>query len=191
VRRGRIGLVLFLVAGAFCVQTIAVPFSMFPKAGHLVSPDGRYEVRDADREGSAGEFVGTFHSLWLIEMATRSSRKLCDYVGLAAVAWSSNDYLVVTQYVGKKTSRALVFAAAASEEPVLLDTSTLIQMVPVELRDTLRGNDHVFVEASRLVEETFYFHVWGYGKHDPSGFRWNCEYSLREDKVLCPAGSKK
>jgi hypothetical protein len=30
-------------------------------------------------------------------------------MGVAAVGCSGNDYLVVTQYVGKKTSRALVF----------------------------------------------------------------------------------
>jgi hypothetical protein len=167
------------------VHVYAAPFTLFPKAGRLLSPDGHFEVRDADREGSAGDFVGTFHSLWLIEVATGRSRKLCDYVGLAAVAWSSNDFLVVTQYVSKKTSRALVFAAASAEEPVLLDTSTLIQMVPVDLRPSLRENDHVFVEASRLEEETFYFRVWGYGKHDPNGFRWNCRDSLTEGSMSC------
>ena len=100
------------------------------------------------------------------------------------MAWSSNDFLVITQYVSKKTSRALVFAAA-SEESVLLDTSTLVQMVPVELRPSLRENDHVFVEASRLEQETFYFRVWGYGKHDHDGFRWNCQYLLSHGSVSC------
>jgi len=166
------------------VHVYAAPVTLFPKAGHLASPDGRFEVRDVDRPGSAGDFVGTFHSLWLTEVATGRSRKLCDYVGLAAVAWSSNDFLVVTQYVSKKTSRALVFAAS-SEESVLLDISTLVQMVPVEMRPTLRENDHVFVEASRLEQETFYFRVWGYGKHDRDGFRWNCEYLVSHGSVSC------
>src|SRR5580765_6588765 len=114
----RIGLVLLLCAAVLPVQTFAAPIVVFPKAGRLLSPDGRFEVRDADREGSSLEFVGTFHSLWLTEVATGRSRKLCDYVGIAAVAWSSNDFLVITQYVSKKTSRALVFAAS-SEESVL------------------------------------------------------------------------
>jgi hypothetical protein len=184
-----IALVSFLVAGALCSQMFALPFSMFPKAGHLTSPDGRFEVRDADRQGAANEFVGTFHSLWLTEAATGRSRKLCDYVGLAAVAWSSNNSLVVTQYVGKKTSRTLVFAAAW-EEPVLLDTATLIQMVPVELRPTLRENDHTFVEASCLEEEIFFFRVWGYGQHDPDGFRWGCRYSLSTSQLSCKTASK-
>ena len=111
-------------------------------------------------------------------------RKLCDYVGLAAVAWSNNDFLVITQYVSKKTSRALAFAAS-SEESVLLDTSTLVQRVPVELRPTLRENDHVFVEASRVKQETFNFRVWGYGKHDRDGFRWTCQYLLSDGSVSC------
>ncbi|HKV78648.1 MAG TPA: hypothetical protein VJP02_10930 [Candidatus Sulfotelmatobacter sp.] len=144
-------------------------------------------MRDGGRKGSAGEFVGTFHSLWLTEVASGRSRKLRDYVGLAAVAWSSNDFLVVTQYLGKKTSRALVFAVAASQEPVLLDTPTLIRTVPAELRPTLRENDHTFVEASRLEGDIFYFQVWGYGSHDRSGFHWNCEYGLEDGKVSCAA----
>ena len=187
-RIGRIALVSIFVVGALCLPMFAAPFSVFPKAGRLLSPDGHFEVWDADREGSAGEFVGTFHALWLTEAATGRSRKLCDYLGLAAVAWSSNDFLVVTQYVGKRTSRALVFAATSSREPVLLDTPNLIQMVDVEMRPTLRENDHVFVEASRLEQETFYFRVWGYGKHDPDGFRWNCQYLLSQGNVSCSTG---
>jgi hypothetical protein len=177
--------VLAFLAIWLAVHVQAASFSMFPKTGRLVSPDGRFEVRDVAPEMSAGELVGTPHSLWLIELSTGHSRKLCDYLGLAAVAWSSNDFLVVTQYVGKKTSRALVFAATSLNEPVLIDASGLIQMVDVGMRATLRENDHVFVEASRLEEDTFYFRVWGYGNHDPSGFRWNCRYSLSEGGVSC------
>jgi len=43
------------------------------------------------------------------------------------VAWSNNDFLVVMQYFEKKTSRALVFAASSSVEPVLLYAAGLIQ----------------------------------------------------------------
>jgi len=184
-RLGRVSLVFLLIAGAFTLRASAVPFAMFPKAGRLVSPDGRFEVREAGRDTSSGDFAGTFHSLWLIEVATGRSRKLCDYVGVAAVAWSEKDFLVVTQYLSKKTSRALVFAAASPDEPVLLDAPSLIQMVPVELRETLRQNDHSFVEASRLEGEIFYFQVWGYGQHDRSGFHWNCEYGLGDGRVAC------
>lgn len=172
-------------AVCLAVHAYAAPFSMFPKAGRLVSPDGRFEVRDVPPESSAGELVAASHSLWVTELETGRSRKLCDYLGIAAVAWSSHDFLVVTQYVSKKTSRALVFAATSSAEPVLIDASGLIQMVSVEMRPSLRENDHIFVEASRLEEVTFYFHVWGYGKNDPNGFRWNCQYSLTEGTVSC------
>src|SRR6478752_9171147 len=86
-------------------QAFAAPFVLFPKAGRLVSPNGQFEVRDADRPGAATDFVGAFHSLWLVDVSTGRSRKLCDYLGVAAVAWSGNEFLVVTQNVGKKTSR--------------------------------------------------------------------------------------
>jgi len=185
--RWRIG-VLFVVFAVLAIQAVAAPFVVFPKAGRLISPDGRYEVRDADRTASPSDFVGTFHSLWLIEVATGRSRKLCDYLGVSAVGWSGDDFLVVTQYVGKKTSRALVFAISRPGEAVILDQSTLVQLLAPEFREQLRGNDHVFVEASRLEDEIFYFGVWGYGQRAPNGFRWRCQDSLRESKVSCDFG---
>lgn len=183
-------LVSFLVAGALCSQMFALPFSMFPKAGRLASPDGRFEVRDLDLREPGREFSGIFHSLQLVETATGRSRKLCDYVGVAAVAWSEKDSLIVTQYLSKKTSRALIFTTTSMQEPVVLDVTTLIQMVPVQLRPALRENDHAFVEASRLGGEIFYFQVWGYGQHDRNGFHWNCEYNLGAGNLNCEAKNK-
>lgn len=112
-------LLLFLALFvSVAVQVSAAPFTLFPKAGRLASPDGRFEVRDIDQREPGSEFFGIFHSLWLIETATGHSRKLCDYVGIAAVAWSEKDFLVVTQYLSKKTSRALVFSTASAQEQV-------------------------------------------------------------------------
>jgi hypothetical protein len=176
---------LLAVLGSLVVPAYAAPFALFPKAGRLVSPDGCFEVRDIDQREPGSEFFGIFHSLLLIETATGHSRKLCDYVGIAAVAWAEKDFLLVTQYLSKKTSRALVFSTTSAQQQVLLDTPTLTQMVPVELRPTLRENDHTFVEASRMEQETFYFRVWGYGKHDPDGFRWRCQYLLSDGSVSC------
>ena len=68
------------------VHVYAAPLTLFPKAGRLASPDGRFEVRDIDQREPDSELFGIFHSLWLIETATGHSRKLCDYVGIAAVA---------------------------------------------------------------------------------------------------------
>lgn len=59
----------------------------------------------------------------------------------------------------------------------MLDVPTLIRTVP-DLRPPLEGNDHVFVEASRLEGDTLFLRVWGYGRRDPKGFRWRCEYRL-------------
>lgn len=183
---GRI-VVVFTLVVTFGVQTSATQFVVFPRTSELASPDGRFEVRNTEAGGSPLEFVGTFHSLWLVELSNGRSRKLCDYLGLAAIAWAGNDSLVVTQYVGKKTSRALVFYVTQPDDPVMLDKPTLVRMVPVGLRPTLRENDHVFVEASRVEDNTLYLRVWGYGQHDATGFRWRCEYGLREGTVLCAA----
>lgn len=164
---------------------LASSFVVFPKASELISPDGRFAVRNVDAASSPTDFVGTFHSLWLYELATGRSRKLCDYMGVAAAAWSSNDSIIVTQYVGKRTSRALVFSAVSQQDPVMLDSATLIRLLPVELRPALRENDHIFVEGSGVEQDTLQLSVWGYGPHDPNGFRYRCEYSLPEGSLSC------
>ena len=170
------------------VQSFAQPFVVFPKAGQLVSPDGRFVVRNAESEKATSDFVGTFHSLWLVDQSSGRARKLCDYVGVAAVAWSDNDFLVVTQYLSKKTSRALVFPVASSQDAIMLDQPTLVQLIPPERREFLRDNDHVFVEAWRLEGDTLFLSVWGYGQHDPKGFSWRCNYALQEGTLSCTDG---
>jgi hypothetical protein len=186
----RMVLAVVAVAAAWCATTVAAPFVLFPKACQLVSPDGRFVVRNVERPGAASDLIGSFQSLWLTDRATGRSRKLCDYLGLAAVAWSHSDFLIVTDYVGRRTSRALVFSTIEQQDPLILDKPTLIRLIPVELRPTLRDNDHVFVEASRLEEDTLHLRVWGYGQHDADGFRWRCQYALREGTVSCAAGSE-
>jgi hypothetical protein len=170
---------------AFNILAQAAPFVLFPKAGQLPSQDGRFVVRNADRVAHPSEYVGTFHSLFLEDTASGRTRKLCDYVGVAAVAWAKNDFLIVTEYLSKRTSRALIFAADNSRDPVVIDQPLLTNLVPVNLRPQLRENDHVFVEASQVEGETLTLRVWGYGKHDANGFRWRCEYILLEGAISC------
>ena len=191
---GRLSCKYLVILCLFCLAVPtpgnAAPFAVFPKTGRLVSPDGRFEVRDVEPSGAPGEFVGTSRALWVTEIATGHSRKLCDYLGLAAVAWSDNHAILITQYVGKKASRALVFPDAGKSDGAMLDSGTLIQLLSVEWRPSLRENDHLFVEAVSLKGDDFYFRVWGYGKLDPNGFRWNCRYSLMDGSVSCQSASR-
>jgi hypothetical protein len=176
---------LLLALSGMSVRAFASQFVVFPKATELVSQDGRFVVRNINTEGPATNLGSTFHSLRLYEVATGRSRKLCDYLGVAAVAWSSNDRLVITQYVGKRTSRALVFSAITPDDAIMLDKTMLTRLVPTELRPALRENDHVFLEGSRVEQEMLYLTVWGYGAHDANGFRWHCPYNLQDGEVLC------
>jgi hypothetical protein len=175
-----LGLVL-----TFTILAQAAPFVVFPKAGQLTSPDGRFLVRNSDRDAPLTDYVGTFHSLYIEEVSSGRTRKLCDYVGVAAVAWAPNDTIIVTQYVNKQTSRAVVFTADDSREPVVLDKPALTSMIETSLRPHLRENDHVFVEASHLEGDTLTLTVWGYGKQDIKGFRWRCEYNLPDGPIAC------
>src|SRR5450631_3642212 len=146
------GLVALLTIGS--VATHASPFVVFPEATELVSPDARFAVRSVDAAGAASDFVGTFHSLWLFELATGRSRKLCDYLGVASAAWSSNDYLIVTQYVGKRTSRTLVFSAVNAQEPIMLDKTALIQLVATELRPAARKRSRLRRRLARRARHS-------------------------------------
>jgi hypothetical protein len=170
---------------AFNLGAKAGPFVVFPKAGELASQDGRFVVRNSDPEAKPLEYVGTFHSLFLEETASGRTRKLCDYVGVAALTWTRNDLLIMTEYLSRRTSRALIFAADNSHDTMVIDQPLLINLVSVNLRPQLRENDHVFVEAVRVEGETLTLRVWGYGKHDANGFRWRCDYALAEGAISC------
>jgi hypothetical protein len=170
------------------VSANAAPFVLFPKAGELFSPDGRFAVRNAEAHGSPSEIVvADAQSLWLVEVATGRSRKLCNYLGVAAVAWSGNDFVLVTEYVGKKTSRAWLFPVDGQHNIIMFDKSTLTHSIPVDFRETLRQNEHVFVEATGVDHDALLFRVWGYGSHPGVGFRLECEYALREEQISCNA----
>ena len=189
------GALLWMAAIAAAILSLtsaayAAPFVVFPKAGELRSVDGRYVVRNTERAAPMADFAGTFHSLYLEETATGRVRKLCDYVGVAAVAWTPSDRLIVTEYLSKRTSRAVIFSADGMREPVMIDQPLLVELVPVSLRPQLRENDHVFVEASDVVGELLVLRVWGYGKHDAEGFRWRCEYGMVEGRISCAEGTK-
>jgi len=174
---------LFLVYPA-----VAAPFVLFPKAGQLVSPDGQWLVRNVEAETASTDFNGTFRSLWLSELRTGRSRKLCDYLGVAAVAWSGNDTLIVTQYVGKRSSRVAVFSVTDPDNTIVLDVPTLSRLVSAEQRARLRENDHIFIEGSRAEPQTLYLRVWGYGKQAANDFRWRCQYSFRDGNIACADG---
>lgn len=177
-----LGLVVCLLVGeAFG----AGPFVTFPNSGTLTSPNHRYSISSVANDGSARDFSGTFQSLLLTDLTTGRSRKLCDYFGVAAVAWSGDDFVLVTQYLGKKAARALLVSVTDPADAIMLDSSTLARLVPPHLQPELRQNDHVFIEASRVEGGAWHLHVWGYGWHDPQGFRWNCAYSLREGEISC------
>jgi hypothetical protein len=163
----------------------ALPYVLFPKAGQLPSQDGRFVVRNVDPVAAASAYVGTFHSLFLEDTAGGRNRKLCDYVGVAALAWTKNNLLIMTEYMNKHTSRVRIFSADDARNPIVIDEPLLTQVAPVDLRPEIRENDHVFVEASQVDGEMLTIGVWGYGKHDPNGFRWRCQYSLSAGEISC------
>jgi hypothetical protein len=105
-------------------------FATFPERRELPSPDGQYVIRNVDWNQPAQQFSGMFHSLFLEERATGTSRKLCDYVRRVAVAWSVGNRIIVTDYLNPKTSRTPVFAVDGSIEPIVIDKVNLQALIP-------------------------------------------------------------
>jgi len=178
----RVGRALLPVVILFLAnQALAAPFVVFPKVHELESPARGFVVFEQE---SLGEFRA-FHTLWLKVIATGESRKFYDYIGTAAVAWEDDDHVVITEYLSRRTSRALLLSVSHPRDSIMIDVPMLIRSLPSEWRDALRQNDHVFVEALRADSHAFHFRVWGYGKRDPQGFRWHCEYGLTEARLSC------
>ena len=164
----------------------AEKFVTFPESKELPSPDGKFVVRNFDRGAQASsEIVGAFHALVLEERATGKTRRLLNYVRRVAVAWAPGNLLIVTDYVSKRSARAIIFAADNSFDPIVIDKVALERAVPEALRFHLMENDHVYIEASRLDGKNLIFRVWGYGPREPGGFRFLCGFNLDQSTVSC------
>lgn len=163
----------------------AEQFTLFPDRKELRSPDGRFVIRSVDQDRAKSDFTGVFRTLVLEEVASGESRKLYDYIGRVAVAWSGNNYIIVTDYASKRTARALVFATDPSVAPVALNKVQLAKLLPKMLSEHLLKNDHVYVEVARVEGSLLMLRVWGYGGLDVNGFRWDCQYELNETTAEC------
>lgn len=168
-----------------CPLTKAEEFAVFPEHKELRSPDGRYVILSVEHVGPAHEFSGVFRTLLLQEVATGATRGLFNYLGPVGVAWSGNNFVIVTEYVSKKTSRALVFRLDRPNEYQVIDKPNLTMQLHDERRVQLERNDHVYVEVSRIDGGMLTLRVWGYGAHDPQGFRFQCAYDLNMGTASC------
>jgi hypothetical protein len=142
-------------------------------------------VRSVEHVNKSTDLTGVFRSLVLEDTKTGQSRQLYDYLSRVAVAWSGNRFLIVTDYAGKKTARALVFRVDQPAEMVALNKTTLGLRVPEEFRAHLEGNDHVYVEVSRIEKDKLFLNVWGYGALDARGFHFNCSMALSDGAAHC------
>jgi hypothetical protein len=102
-----------------------------------------------------------------------------------AVAWSGSDFIIVTDYVNKKTSRVLVFPMNANREVLVVDKVQMSSLIPEAQSIHLQQNDHVFVEVSSVEGSALNLRVWGYGWRDSTGFRLLCRYDLAGGTVAC------
>ena len=179
----RFGLLLALVFTCHWIE--AEQFAVFPERAELRSPNGQFVIRTVEHAAVRGEFSGVFRSLVIEELATGSVHEIYKYVGRVGVAWSGDNFVIVTDYVSKKTARALVFRLDRPDEYVVIDKAHLLTQVHDERRAQLERNDHVYLEVARIEGNTLMLRVWGYGTQDPQGFRFQCAYDLNEGTASC------
>jgi hypothetical protein len=175
----------WMVVVLTCSAVFAEQFAVFPDRKELRSPDGKFVIRSVDYAPRPHEFSGLFRSLILQNTTDGSARELYHYVARVGVAWSGNNFIIVTDYVNKKTARALVFRLDRPDEYLVLDKPGLAARLSDEPRVQLERNDHVFLEVSRLEGTLLTLRVWGYGVHDPQGFRFQCAYELDQGTTTC------
>jgi hypothetical protein len=168
-----------------CSVVFADQFAVFPDRKELRSPDGKFVIRSVDYAPRLHEFSGLFRSLIVENAADGSARELYHYVSRVGVAWSGNNFIIVTDYVNKKTARALVFRVDRPDEYLVLDKPSLAARIPDDRRVQLERNDHAFLEVSRIEGSVLILRVWGYGAHDPQGFRFQCTYELDQGTTTC------
>jgi hypothetical protein len=173
-RRIGVLLVLFFAMSTACAEQ----FVVFPDRKELHSPDGRFVIRSVEHVAGPSEFSGVVRSLSLVDVTTGVSRGLYHYLGRVAVGWSGNNFLIVTDYASKRTSRALVFRMDRPNEYTVIDKPHLAAKASAQLRARLEGNDHVYLEVSKIEVGILTLRVWGYGARDAQGFRFLCAYDL-------------
>jgi hypothetical protein len=149
------------------------------------APDGRYTIHTVERDAAASKLPGAFHALVLEDARTGSSRQLCNYYGTLAVAWSQDDFVIVTEYVNRSNARTMVFAPSQNSDPVVITPRHLAKLLPADIGAHLIGNDHVYVEAATVEQDRLKLRVWGYGARDASGFSLRCEYGLQDGTATC------
>ena len=109
-----------------------------PGSKRTPSTDGQFVLRSVDHVARPGEFAGVFGTLLVEDVSTGKVRKLYDYVG--HVAWSGSDFIIVTDYVNKKTSRAIVFPVAPDRDGLVIDKTQLIPLLPEQQHLQLEQN---------------------------------------------------
>jgi hypothetical protein len=78
-----------------------------------------------------------------------------------------------------------VFRVDRPGEYLVLDNPSLAARIPDEHRVQLERNGHTFLEVSRIEGSMLTLRVWGYGAHDPQGFRFQCSYELDQATTTC------
>jgi hypothetical protein len=180
----RYSVAVTLAVGSWCCTiVVANETTTFPGAvSEVSSPDGKYVVRNQDREGEPPN-----HTLILVDTLEKSERHLLDYDRHVGVLWAPDSArFFINDYRGSSESTCHVVDARTAQSTdvwqKLLREASLSRHVT--------GNHHLYVVCEGWPsEETVSVIVSGYGDADPAGFEIGIDYDLNADvaNVRIPA----
>jgi len=184
----------FVVAILLVAPAGAQRFSTFPDRSELRSPDGRFLIRSVDHAASASDFSGLFrcwcsrkrgvdgrgHSITTSTTSAGWERPGRGIASLLSPTTLASGHPARPGIRDRLARRAVLCGAShARQGPVFAAAPDGAET------STSWGNDHVFVEVSRVEGNALILRVWGYGARDPKGFRFDCQYDPRAGTAAC------
>ena len=148
----------------------------FPGVTEISSPDGKYVVRNQDREDGH-----PYHTLFLVDTIQETERILLQYVRNVEVLWAPDSKsLFINDYQGSDESTCYVLDDRATE---LIDVRQRLSKEN-SLKTHLARNHHVYVSCESWVTgKILSISASGYGDYDQTGFDIRVEYDLDGDVV--------
>jgi hypothetical protein len=179
-RRASAFLVVLLAAQPVWAQQFAV----FPDRKELRSPGGRFVIRSVEHCRKA------LRAQRRVPIVDPGGYDNGDLARPLSLPWPCGrrpgaNFIIVTDYASKRTSRALIFRIDQPNEYTIIDKPHLTAQLPAQFRPHFDGNDHVYLEG--VEDRRRYSDTPGVGVPNSrqAGFRSPCGYHLNERRASC------
>lgn len=160
-----------------CCLTVAAKDTIhFPGVEEVSSPDGKYIVKNQDRENERPN-----HVLFWVDTTRATEQLLLEYDRNVEVLWAPDSTrIIINDHQGSDESTCYIFNVRSE------DRTDIKKRLLEEHRLTrhITENHHVYISCEDWVtEEIVSISASGYGNLDPAGFDIRVDYDLDSDVV--------